>query len=121
MLPLLAVGTIFVIGGALVRPRRRPDEVRAHGIVVESGPGHALGDPAWVCLVEFRDAAGAVHRFRPPLTTARRRAVGSVVAVAYSASDPAGTARKADGLDGSLHRVLIGVGAVLVVGGLLLG
>jgi hypothetical protein len=120
VVPLLVVGAFFVIGGALVRPRPRPDEVRTRGTVVESGSGHALGDAAWVCTVEFQDADGAVRRFRPPLTSARRRPVGALVAVAYSPSDPAGTARKADGLDGSLHWVVMGIGAVLVVAGLLL-
>ncbi|KQX65670.1 DUF3592 domain-containing protein [Angustibacter sp. Root456] len=120
MVPLVAVGALFVIGGALIRPRPRPDERRATGTVVESGSGYALGDPAWVCTIEFHDSAGAVRRFQPPLTSARRRAVGTPVAVAYSPSDPAGTARKTDGLDGSLHWVVMGVGAALVVAGLLL-
>ncbi|MGN6611012.1 MAG: hypothetical protein ACTHLJ_04505 [Angustibacter sp.] len=121
VLPLAAVGVVFVIAGALIRPRRRPDEVHTTGTVVESGSGHALGDPAWVYTIEFEDAAGVVRRFEPPLTSARRRALGTPVAVAYSPSDPAGTARKTDGLDGVLHWVVMGVGAVLVVAGLVLG
>ena len=118
VLPLLAVGAMFVIGGLLIRPRSRPDEVQTTGTVVESGSGYALGDPAWVCTIEFADADGTARRFEPPLTSARRRAVGTPVAVAYSPSDPAGTARKADGLDGALHWVVTGVGAVLILAGL---
>lgn len=121
MLPLLAVGAFFVLGGALIRPRRRPDEVRTTGTVAESGSGYALGNPAWVCTIEFEDADGAVRRFQPPLTSARRRAVGAPVAVAYSPSDPNGTARKTDGLDGVLHWVVMGIGAVLILAGLVLG
>lgn len=121
MLPLVAVGAIFVIGGALIRPRRRADEVHTHGTVVESGSGYALGNPAWVCTIEFEDAAGTRRRFTPPLTSARRRALGTAVEVAYSPSDPVATARKTDGLDGVLHWVVMGVGAVLVVAGLALG
>ncbi|MGN6301534.1 MAG: hypothetical protein ACTHN8_10645 [Angustibacter sp.] len=120
MLPFLAVGAVFMIGGALIRPRPRPDERQTRGTVVESGSGSALGDPAWVCTIEFLDADGTARRFRPPLTSARRRPVGTPVAVAYSPSDPAGTARKTDGLDGVLHWVVMGVGVVLVVAGLVL-
>jgi hypothetical protein len=80
-----------------------------------------LGDPAWLCTVEFRDTSGHLWRFRPPLTSARQRAVGTPVRVAYSPSDPMATARKTDGLDGSLHWWLMGLGAALAAGSVLLG
>lgn len=115
MIAALAVGAVFVVGGALIRPRRRADELQARGTVVESWDGAALGDPANVCTVEFHDADGTAWRFQPPLTSVRRRAVGSHVAVAYSPADPQATARKADGLDAYLPWLVMGIGAVLAV------
>lgn len=115
MIAALAVGTVFVVGGALIRPRGRRHELRAQGTVVESWDGAALGDPAAVCTVEFHDAHGTAWRFQPPLTSVRRRAVGSHVAVAYSPADPQATARKTDGLDGSLPWLVMGIGVVIAI------
>ncbi|HEU4676869.1 MAG TPA: hypothetical protein VFS29_12815 [Motilibacteraceae bacterium] len=112
MIPFLAVGALFVLAGVLIRPRRRPDEVQVRGWIAESWRGHSLGDPANLCTVAFRDAEGTVWRFRPPLSSMRRRVVGAPVEVAYSPSDPQGTARKTDGLDGRLHWVVMGVGVL---------
>lgn len=121
MIASLVVGAFFVIGGALLLPRTRPDELRTTGTVAQSWAGTALGDPAWLYAVEFRDADGAFWRFQPPLTSARRRAVGTRVQVAYSPVDPAATARKTDGLDGQLPWLVMGVGVALIVGAVLLG
>jgi hypothetical protein len=80
-----------------------------------------VGEAAWLCTVEFHDADGTLWRFQPPLSSARRRAVGTPVEVSYSPSDPQGTARKRDGLDGHLHWVLTAVGAAVVIGSLIVG
>ncbi|MGN6331292.1 MAG: hypothetical protein ACTHOD_06515 [Motilibacteraceae bacterium] len=112
MIPFLAVGAVFVVAGVLIRPRPRPDEVRVRGWIAESWRGCSLGDPANLCTVAFRDGQGTVWRFRPPLSSMRRRVVGAPVEVAYSPSDPQGTARKTDGLDGRLHWVVLAVGAL---------
>jgi len=117
MTALLAVGALFMVGGVLIRPRARAVEVRTWGAVAQSWSGSALGDPAWLCTVEFRDTSGHLCRFQPPLTSARQRRVGTPVRVAYSPTNPEATARKTDGLDGSLHWWLIGLGAALVLVG----
>ncbi|MGN6245799.1 MAG: hypothetical protein ACTHQ3_19285 [Motilibacteraceae bacterium] len=121
VIALLAVGAVFFAGGALIRPRPAPDELRTQGVVAESWSGFSCGEPANLCTVEFCDLDGAVWRFRPPLSSARRRAVGTRVQVSYSPSDPAATARKTDGLDGYLHWVLMGIGAALAVCALFAG
>ena len=121
MIASLSVAAVFFVGGLLIRPRPARDELRTQGMVAESWSGSVCGEPANLCTVEFHDAAGAVRRFRPPLSSARRRAVGTPVQVAYSPSDPEGTARKTDGFDGNLHRVLMGVGGLLAVASPFLG
>ena len=121
MIAFLAVGVLFIIGGALIRPRPRPDELRARGTVAESWFGYAFGEPAWLYTAEFRDAEGTVWRFQPPLSSGRQRAVGDPVEVAYSPADPQATARVTDGLGGYLHWVLMGVGAAAAVGSLFVG
>lgn len=121
MIALLAVGAVFVAGGALIRPRPAADELRTLGSVVESWSGSSCGEPANLCTVEFCDLEGAIWRFRPPLSSARRRSVGTPVQVAYSPSDPAASARKTDGLDGYLHWVLMGIGAALALGSMFAG
>ena len=121
MMPALLVGLLFLVGGALVRPRPSPDETCTWGRVVESWTGPAFGEPAWLCTVEFSAADGSLWRFQPPLSSARRRVVGTPVLVAYSPAYPPGTARKVDGLDGAVHWVLVGTGAAVMAGALLLG
>jgi hypothetical protein len=112
LIPFLVVGAFFVLAGVLIRPRPRPDEVQVHGWIAESWRGHSLGGPANLCTVAFRDGEGTVRRFRPPLSSMRPQVVGAPVEVAYSPSDPQGTARRTDGLDGRLHWVVMAVGVL---------
>lgn len=121
MIASLVVGAFFVVGGVLLRPRTRSGDLRTTGTVAQSWAGTALGDPAWLYTVEFRDAEGVLWRFRPPLTSLRQRSIGAQVQVAYSPDDPAATARKTDGLDGQLPWLVMGVGMALIAGAVLLG
>lgn len=114
MLLSLLLGAFLVTGGLLVRPRTHPDDVHVVGTVVRSWRGHALGRPAWRYEVEFRDAAGSVHRFFPA-QGGREQRVGAAVPVVHRPHDPHRTARRVDGPDAWLHRLPLGAGAALLV------
>lgn len=119
MIAGLATALVFVIGGLLMHPRPRSDEIRTLGTVVESTRGWSGGERAWLYTIEFHDTAGNAWRFEPPLTSARRRELGSTVEVGYSPSAPQTTARKIDGLDGYVHWVVVGTGVAIAIGSLL--
>lgn len=118
MLAAVATGLFFVFGAWLVRPRPLADERRTRGQVATCEHGWSYGDRGWRYTVDFRDVAGTTHRFAPSLNGGRRKEVGSPVEVAYAAADPAGTARRTDGFDGTFHLWLGGVGVALALLGL---
>ncbi|MGN6576777.1 MAG: hypothetical protein ACTHKG_13940, partial [Nocardioides sp.] len=92
----------------------------ATGTVARVWYGHSLGSPAWRYTITFADDTGAMWTFEPSLNRGRRQQVGTRVPVAYLTSDPAGTARRTDGLDGYLGWVLVATGATTAVAATLL-
>lgn len=116
MLGGVAVGLLLIIGGILLRPHPSPDEIRTVGKIVNFWDGYALGEPATSYAVEFHDNTGQSRQFQPRMTGALgRSSVGAEVMVAYSPSQPQSTARRVDGIDGHLHKILVGVGTVAAV------
>ena len=112
MIAALCVGAFFCAAGLLVRPRRRHDEVHTIGTVSRSWFGWSCGQKTWLYTVEFRDTAGTVWTFKPPLSRGREQQVGTPVSLAYRPDAPDRTARRTDGLDAHFHWVLIGAGVV---------
>lgn len=112
MIAALCVGAFFVAAGLLVRPRPCHDEVHTTGTVSRSWHGWSGGQKAWRYTVEFRDTAGTVWTFEPPLSRGREQQVGTPIPLAYRPGAPDSTARRTDGLDAHFHWVLIGAGVV---------
>ncbi|QNN53444.1 hypothetical protein [Nocardioides mesophilus] len=115
MIAAVAVGALFVAAGIALRPRRVGEELRTTGAVATSWRGYALGSPSWRYTVGFTDADGNAWTFEPHVVPAREQLPGAPVAVAYLPHDPAGTARRADGLDAALPGILILVGVTSAV------
>lgn len=112
MTAALCVGAFFVAVGLLVRPRRLHDEVHTTGAVSRSWLGWSGGQKTWRYTVEFRDTAGNVWTFEPPLSRGREQHVGTQVPLAYRLDAPEHTARRTDGLDAYIHWIFIGAGVV---------
>jgi hypothetical protein len=74
--------------------------------------GWSGGQKTWHYSVEFRDVAGTVWTFEPPLSRGREQQVGTPVPMAYRPDAPGHTARRTNGLDVYLHWVFIGAGVV---------
>lgn len=110
-------GIVFTVVGIFMKPTDYPDATQIQGHVSNvTSSRDSDGDHAYRSVYSY-DVDGKTYTLRSPSTSSSRATIGSPVNIVYSAAEPR-NAYRADGMDGWMHKVMLGSGILLLVWGL---